>query len=136
MKKVVLIILSLVMLVSAVAVPVSAATADNTVQPRWTNTTSVNAAIGFIDGVGYAESMVRGNIGTSSIATDIYLYKYVDDDWEYVDELHEIQYKRIVGASLPFDAEVGEYFKAEYTFTVTKGGVDEVIIRTVYKTIE
>ncbi len=134
MKKVVLIVLSLVMLVSVVAVPVGAAAAD-TVQPRWTNTSTVDCLITYVDGVGYAESMVQGKFGTSAITTDIYLYKYVNDDWGYVDEFHETLYKRAALSSLPFEANVGEYFKADYTFTVTKGGTDEVITRTVYYTI-
>ncbi len=131
MKKLILIVLSVLMLVT-VAAPVGAATVDvdNTVQPRWTNTSVVNAYFACADGLGYVESSVTAKIGASSVQTDMYLYKLVDDDWEYVDELHVIQYQRNAATSLSFEAN-GEYFRADFTFTVTKSGVAEVIERTI-----
>ncbi len=135
MKKIILIALALVMLTSIVVIPVGATVADNTVQPRWTNASSVNCNIKYVDGVGYAEATVQGKFGTTSITTNIYLYKYVDNDWSYVDELHETRGSMRATESLPFDAEVGEYFKAEYEISVTKGGTTEDIYKTVYYTI-
>ncbi len=133
MKKVILIVLSVLMLATLV-VPAGAAAVDNgnTIQPRWTNTSVVDAGFTYTDGMGYVESCVSGKFGTSSIQTDMYLYKMVGDDWQYVDEVHDIQYKKIAGTSLAFEAN-GEYFRADYTFVVTKNGVGEVIERTIYQ---
>ncbi len=135
MKKVILIVLSVLML-ATVAVPAGAAAVDNgsTIQPLWTNTSFVDACFGYVDGLGYVESAVSGNFGVSSIQTDMYLYKQVGDDWEYVDELHDIQYKKNAVTSLAFEAN-GEYFRADYTFVVTKNGVAEVIERTIYQNV-
>ncbi len=136
MKKVIITVLSVIMLVSVVAVPVSAAAVDNgTVQPLWTNTTMIDCDIALIDGVGYAESIVKGKFGATSVKTDMYLYKQVGTDWVYVTELHDIQYQRAAGTSCSFQGVEGEYFRADYTFTVTKGGVDEVINRTIYQVL-
>ncbi|MBE6576904.1 MAG: hypothetical protein E7653_02040 [Ruminococcaceae bacterium] len=135
MKKVVIVLMSMVLLCTTVMIPVGAAMPeDNTVQPLWINTTSIDCTVGVIDGVGYAECVSRSQAGSSSIKTDIYVYVAIDNRWTYLTETHDIKYTRVSGVSCPFSVSVGCDYRADYTFTVTKNGVDEVITRTVYYT--
>ncbi len=134
MKKVILVVLS-VLLLASFAVPAgAAAVGGNTVQPCWDNTSFVDAYFLYAYGSGYVESAVSGDFAVSSIRTDMYLYKWVNNDWAYVDELHSITYDSAAVTSLAFDAN-GEYFRADFTFTVTMYGVDEVIERTIYQNV-
>ena len=135
MKKVVIVLMSLVLLCTAVAVPVGAAMPeDNIVQPMWTNTTSIDCTVAAVDGVGYAECVTIAQFGATSIKTDIYVYVAVNNRWTYLTETHDIKYKKLSGVSCPFSVSAGCDYRADYTFTVTKDGVDEVITRTVYYT--
>ncbi len=122
--------LSLVMLL----LPVGALGGDQTLQPMWDNTQTVQVEIGFEGYTGYAESAVRGKFGVSSIKTDVYVYRQSGSSWIYVTEAHETESKIVAGISCPFSASVGTTYRADYTFTITKNGVDEVITRTAYKT--
>lgn len=134
-KRVIISLIAVALLLSTIVVPVSAARGGNpTIQPQWDNTANIDCTISFDGDVGYAESVVKAQFGSSSIKTDIVVYKQVDSDWIYVTELHDIKYKIVSGVSCTFNAEVGFTYRADYTFTVTKSGVDEVINRTVYKT--
>ncbi len=123
--------LSLVMLL----IPVGAlGGGEQTLRPLWDNTSTVEVEIEFQGYTGYAESLVRGKFGASSITTDIYVYRQSGSSWIYVTETHDTKEKFTSGVSCPFSASVGTSYRIDYTFTVTKDGVDEVINRTAYKT--
>ena len=136
MKKTMTILTSVLLLMSIIALPVNAAVPENTVQPRWTNTSNIDCTVAAVDGVGYAECVVTSQAGATSIKIDIIVYEAPDNVWIYKTELHDIKYKRVSGVSCSFSVNVGCHYRADYTFTVTKGGVDEVITRTCYFTYE
>jgi hypothetical protein len=134
MKKTMITLLAVVLLMGAVIVPVGAAMPEDTIQPLWTNTSSIDCTFNASNGIGYAESVAIGKIGATSVQTDIFVYKNVDGEWIYVTELHDIKYKHVSAVSCTFTAELGGYYRADYTFTVTRAGTQEVVERTVYYT--
>ena len=135
MKKVVIVLMSVVLLSSAVMIPVGAAMPeDNTVQPLWDNTNVIDCTVGFIEGTGRAESLVYAKFGATSIKTDIYVYALGDNAWIYVAEAHDTKNAITSVSTCLFDAILNETYRVDYTFTVTRNGTDEVITRTVYET--
>ena len=122
-----------ILLMATVVIPVGAATLDNSIQPLWTNTITVNCSLDFYDGKGYATTSVKAFPGTSSIKTDIMIYKQINGEWVYVTELHNTQHKTTSNLCCEFAAESGAYYRADYTITVTKSGTDEIINQTNYK---
>ena len=137
MKKIIAIAMSVVLLFSAMALPVNAAQADNEIaQPYWTNTQLIDAAIAFIDGVGYAEAALTGKFGSTASFIDVIVYRQSGNDWIYVTEAHTSADGPTVLISCQFTPTVGTYYKAEYTFTVHRNGTGEVVKRNVFKTYE
>lgn len=134
MKKILSLLFSCVFAMCAISIPVDAALPVGTIEPLWDNTSNVDCTMNFIDGIGYADSVVKAKFGSTSITTDVYVYKQISGEWVCVAELHDTKNKMVSGVSCTFLAEVGGYYKADYTFTVTKSGVDEIINRTLYHT--
>ena len=134
MRKIIIVLMAVVLMSSSIMIPVGAAMPENTVQPLWDNTTNIDCTVGFLDGKGRAECVVIADFGATSIQTDIYVYRLYNNAWWYVKETHNIVYDMISGSSCLFDIEIGTAYRVDYTFTVTKNGIDEIIDRTVYKT--
>ena len=135
MKKILAIGISAILLFSAMVMPVGAARLENEIaQPYWTNTNSVDAWMGFVDGVGYAEASLFGKFGSTEVLIDVVVYRQSGDTWVYVAEKHVSADGMSVGISCPFDITPGTYYKAEYTFTVYRSGMGEVVKRNVFKT--
>ena len=135
MKKIIVIAMSVILLFSAMVMPISAAQADNEIaQPYWTNTNSINAEIVFDEGIGYAEALLNGKFGSTKTYIDVIVYRQSGSDWIYVTEKHASADSMSLGISCEFTPTIGTYYKAEYTFTVIKNGTGEVIKRDVYKT--
>ena len=134
-NKIISILLIIITIVYIIPCNVSATNIDNTVAPCWDNTGVVSCKIGFPnDGYGYAEGFVMGHDTASRITADVYVYRQVGSSWVYVGEKHESIDDCTLGISCKFIPVSGAYYKAEFTFVVTKDGVDEVITDTVYKT--
>ena len=128
-------ILFLATIVTLIPCAVSAASIDETVTPLWQNTGSVSCKIGFPDdGYGYAEASVLGHPTATRIQGDVYVYRQVGSSWVYVNEAHKTVDSCSLILSCKFDPIDGAYYRADYTFVVTKNGVDEVITQTKYKT--
>lgn len=135
MKRVFILLLSAVLLLSATLIPIHAATdEDYGVMPCWTNTCTISVHVVFIDGVGYAEAMLVGYPTSSRVRIDVTVYKQSGSDWEYLAEKHVDKAASLTDISCPFEIVDGGYYKADYTFTVTDNGFDEVVTRTAYDT--
>lgn len=134
MRKIIIVLMAVVLMSSSIMIPVGAAMPENTVQPLWDNTNIIDCTVLFIDGVGYAECVAHAKYGSTSIKTDIYVYSLGDEVWIYVAELHNIKNAISSVSSCTFEAELNETYRVDYTFTVTRNGIDEVITRTVYDT--
>ncbi len=134
-NKIISILLIIITIIFIIPCNVSAANIDNTVAPCWDNTGVVSCEIGFLeDGYGYAEGVVFAHFDASKITGDVYVYRQVGSAWVYVAEKHVSVNGTSLGISCQFTPIAGAYYKAEYTFVVTKNGVDEIITDTVYKT--
>lgn len=134
-RKLIAFILTLVTILSIVPCTVSAVAIKDTVIPLWQNTGSVSCKIGFPDdGYGYAEACVMGHPTVTEIHGDVYVYRQVGSDWVYVGKKHKTVESCTLIISCKFDPIDGAYYRADYTFIVTKNGIDEVITKTKYKT--
>ena len=118
-----------------VAMPINAAVAEPDVEPLWNNTASVIISLGFPDN-GYAEATVYGKSGVTKIILDVYVYRQSGNSWIYVAEKHATISNRIGSVSCQFTAISNTYYRADYTFTITRNGVDEIIQETKYRTCE
>ena len=122
-------------LLSVIPYTVSAATNDDEIVPYWVNTGVVSCKIGFPDdGYGYAEAHVMGHPTVNKIKGDVYVYRQVGNSWIYVGEAHKTVESCSLTLSCKFTPVEGAYYRADYTFVVSKGGVDETITQTKYKT--
>ncbi len=128
------VLLCMIMLLTSMLLPVSALSGTPTIQPMWDNTMTVQAEMVFEKRMGYAESAVAGYFDVTCIKTDIYIYFQYTTGWFYITELHDTTYDFVSGVSCQFTAVPGGTYRADYTFTVTRNGRDEVINRTVFNT--
>ena len=135
MKKIIVIAMSVILLFSAMVMPIDAAQAENEIaQPYWTNTNRIVADIGFIDGVGYAEASLTGKFGSTRASIDVIVYEQVGEEWVYLTEMHVTSESMSAMISCDFPITLGTNYKAEYMFTVVKNGTGEAIARIVYDT--
>ncbi len=130
MKKLTVSIIAILVLVLTVLSPVSAAQPDGL---QWDNTNLVSASIGFYSGIGDAEALVIGKPDTTQTKIDVVVYKQTTSGWTYVNEAHASRMAQNCGIECDFDAVYNGYYKADFTFTVTRYGVDEIIYRTEYQ---
>lgn len=122
------------MLFSIAPLAINAAS-NNEIAPYWQNTGAVSCKIRFPDdGYRYAEAHVMGHPTANKIKADVYVYKQVGSAWIYVGEAHKTVDSCSLTISCQFTPIKGAYYRADYTFVVTKNGVDETIPNTVYKT--
>ncbi len=135
MKRTGICILLIVTLLSTMVLPTFAAMPENnTVEPLWTNTSNIDFNVGFIDGVGYAESGVIAKYSPKTFNIATYVYIKSGSDWVYVTESHHSKTGMAIITSCAFDAVLWADYKVEYVFTVSGNGVDEVIPMTAYAT--
>lgn len=140
MKKTILTLIAFITLLTSVTlIPANAAIADpgETVMPLWDNTATIHLAIDFNpNGYGYAEATVIGVPGVTKIVVDIQVFRQYGTSWVSVAE-KEITVNSLNGLfSCPFVPVEGAYYKADYTITVSKNNVDEIINKTIYDTCE
>jgi hypothetical protein len=137
LKKIMLVCLAMILTMAFVAIPAQAAVAEDTVAPCWDNTAIINITLSFPEeGIGCADAFIAGQPGTTKIEASVYIYRKSGLIWKYVDEEHTT-INAITGAlNCTFNATIGTYYKAEYTFTVTKNGTNETITKTQYRTYE
>lgn len=131
LKKLLVVLLAATLMLSALPLSASAAKIENEATPWWNNAQLISCGIRFDEnGFGYADSTVRGKIGTTEITTTIYVYRVVNGNKQYVAESHESIQSTSLFSDCQFAAVSGATYLAEYTFTITKNGVDEVITKS------
>jgi hypothetical protein len=134
LKKMLVALLAATLMISALPLSASAAAIDNEATPWWTNTTKVACSIAFLDdGYGYADAQVIGKFGVTNVAVDVYVYCLVNGVWVYVTEQHDSAQAMSLISSCQFTPTSGCTYRADYTFTVTKNGVDQVITKITTK---
>ena len=137
MKKIIVLAMSVILLFSAIVMPVGAAQPnDEIAQPYWTNTSAVDVNLVFTDGVGYADGYVRGKFGATQAQIYVVVYQQVGDSWVNVAEDHVTEDSMSTSISCDFVPVLGATYKAEYTFMVYKGGTTETVFRDAYATYE
>ena len=137
MKRIFILAMSVILLFSAMAMPISAAQVnDEVAQPYWTNTSTIDVHIAFVDGVGYADGYVCGKFGTTMAQAYVVVYRQDGDSWVHIADKSVVSNSISAAVSCEFELVLGATYKAEYTFMVTKGDFTEGIARDAYKTYE
>ena len=136
MKRIAILALTVALLVSCFGITAFAAVpSDTVIQPRWNNTMSIDYIFEFEDTkIGYAEIMVVGYMGVTKIVGDVQIYRQDGNDWTWVAGDTQTVNGRSLAMSVQHTGTSGKYYKAEFTMTVYKNGVGEVITETCYDT--
>ncbi len=134
MKRLAMLVLTIVLLTSCLGVHAFAALpADTVVQPRWDNTAAIDYIFEFESTkIGYAEIGVTGQMGVSKIEGDIQIYRQSGSSWIWVAGDTKTVNSRVLSMSVETNGISGQYYKAVFTMTVYKNGVGEEIVRTCY----
>lgn len=134
--KAIALVLMIVTITSILPCTVNAAAADNTISPLWQNTRIIDCYIlKDSNGYAYAEGTAIGQTTVNKITADVYVYKQIGSYWVYVGEEHKTANSCVLTISYKFTPSQGSNYRADFTFVVTKNGVDETITRTVYKSL-
>ncbi len=105
------------------------------VEPMWENTALISCTLSFPDGIGHAGSLVTGYEDVTCIKIDVYVYRLAGNGiWTRVAEDHTVTYDFAAGIDCTFIAVRNINYRADFLYTVTMNGVDEIIRRTEYKT--
>ena len=127
--------LAVLTMLMCATLPIQAAVVKPDVEPNWENTTSLHITLSFPD-YGYAETSIVGKSGVTLIIIDIYVYMLTGATWTYVAGNHTTIYGRSGVASCQFTPIPNTYYRADYMFTVTRNGMDEIIDKSQYKIYE
>lgn len=140
MKKTILTLIAFITLLTSVTlIPANAAIADpgETVMPLWDNVTSTSTNFLFNDNLdGSAEITVTAKLGSTSTTITIKVYRQEGNEWILIKEGSKTSTMIVTAYNVLFPGEVGEYYKAEYTISVTRLGTTETITETRYVTCE
>ena len=128
-------VMAVLTMLMCMALPIQAAVVEPDVEPMWDNTATITLTLGFPD-YGYAEASIFGKPGVTKIIIDVFVYRQSGSSWIYVNEKHTTINSQAGVISCQFTPVDGAYYRADYTFTVTKDGVDEVINKSQYRTCE
>ena len=118
-------LLSAVMLLGSSIGVAAADNRDDEIMPLWTSISSISLDIAFSGDLGNALGLAYKQSTASAIEGTLVLYKWVDNDWEYVDEWYNYRTRGTLIVSGDFTAEPGVTYKAEFTVTAYTGGVGE-----------
>ena len=135
MKKLIVSVMALVLLTMSAVLPVGAAAHMGDIAvPYWTNVNSVSQSITFENGIGFAEGSVRGKFGSTNAQAEVRLYIQTTDGWEFIGDAYDSQSGMSAAVSYEFTPVRNATYKAEFTFTVYKSGVSEVVSQEVIET--
>ena len=132
-RKMLAMILAVLTILVYMTMPIQAAVVEPDVTPMWDNTASITLALTFPDD-GYAEASICGQPGVTKIVIDTYVYRQSGSYWILVGEDHTTINGMSGISSCRFNSINRAYYRADYTFTVTRNNIDEVINETQYRT--
>ena len=132
-RKMLAMILAVLTILVYMTMPIHAAVVEPDVRPMWENTATITLNLTFPDD-GYAEASICGQFGVTKIVIDVYVYRQVGSSWTLVGEEHTTINGMAGSISCRFNTINRAYYRADYTFTVTKNNVDEIINETQSRT--
>lgn len=140
MKKTILTLIAFITLLTSVTlIPANAAIADpgETVMPLWDNVISTSTNFLFNDNLdGSAEITVVARPGSTSMTITIKVFIQDGNEWTLIKEGTKTSTALATTYNVLFRGNVGNYYKAEYTISVTRLGATETITETRYVTCE
>lgn len=129
MKKSVKTIISLVLVsVMALCFSVNIFAIDDQAQyvtPRWTSIYHIDLDIVFSGTTGTFAAVASKQSTASLIEGTVYLYKWVNNDWQYIDEWYKSKAVGTLGIGADFTAERGVTYKVVFEVTAYTNGVPE-----------
>ena len=123
-NKIIITLISVVIILSCLATTTFAAVPEM-VQPRWASILSMVVDMSFDGSEGNATGTALKQYSADSIEGTVYVYKWVNNDWEYVGEAYNSRSVGSLGVSYDFVAESGARYKSVFTVTAYTDGVPE-----------
>ena len=128
-KIITVIALSVAMIFSMSAHVVAADVGNNEIMPQWDNIASMYVDMVFYETDSGMEGEVVGTARKQSTASGIrgtvYLFRLVDDEWEYMNEWSGLENIWTLTVGGTFEAESGVTYKAEFWVTAFTDDSDE-----------
>ena len=129
MKKSVKTVISLVLVsVMALCFSVNIFAIDDQVQyvtPRWTSIYHIDLDLGFSGTTGTFLAAASKQSTANLIEGTVYLYKWVNNDWQYINEWYKSKAVGTLGIGADFTAERGVTYKVVFEVTAYTNGVPE-----------
>lgn len=133
MKKVITVLMATILFVT---LSMSAYAAfPETAIPFWSNISTLETLITFIDTDGTAKGTLTAKSGTTSITGTLTVYKQTTGgEWEYIGSDNDTVSGRYLSLLVDFYGESGVYYKAVFTVSVTRNGTVESETKTSFRT--
>lgn len=132
MKKILSLFIVAITLISC-CVGVRAAFSE-TAEPLWDNISDINNDITFYGSAGKAKATLKGLSGTTEMSGTLKVYKQTARGWAFVASDSDTVTGTLLSLTVDFTGVSGGYYKAVFTVTVTRNGVEEPETTTAYAT--
>ena len=99
--------------------------AEGNVTPRWTSLLSVELVMGFPDLDGTATGLITKHSTASLMEATLTVYKWENNDWQYIGEDYGQKTRGTLAVSVYFDAVPGMTYKAVLDVTAYTDGIPE-----------
>ncbi len=123
-NKIIITLISVVIILSCLATTTFAAVPEM-VQPRWVSILEMVVDMSFDGTEGNATGSSIKKSTADFIEGTVVVYKWINNDWEYVGEAYNSRSIGTLAVSVDFEAEMGRRYKAEFTVTAYTDGVPE-----------
>ncbi|MBR4012738.1 MAG: hypothetical protein IKJ00_00455 [Clostridia bacterium] len=120
-KKIIISLLAIIMLFSCSVNIFAALPTENEIIPLWDNIATVNIGIVFDGNDGVATVAARKSSNADLIEGTLYLYKWEDNDWQYVDAVYGSKSVGTLCLDIEFVGETGVEYKAVFIVTAHDG---------------
>lgn len=98
---------------------------SNYVTPRWTSIFTIDLDMTFSGTTGTFYATAAKHSTAELIEGTLYLYKWENNDWAYIDEWYKSKAIGTLGIGEDFNAEMGVTYKVVFTVTAYTNGVPE-----------
>ena len=120
-KTILSMLLALLMLTTCSVNAIAAAADPPTVSPQWDNISTINLGMAFDGNEAVASASVSKSSNATFVEATMYLYKWENNDWVYMDEAYRSKSIGTLVVSIDFTCEVGVEYRAVLEVTAYEG---------------
>ena len=105
-----------------------------TAVPLWANITSIYFDMTFTGNRGCAETTIDAKNGTTEITGTLIVHERTTYGWRQVDSVTKTVTTAEMGLGITFDGVPGVEYRAVYNYSVTRNGIVETEVDSIYVT--